>query len=208
MGARGRWTRRLAAGGTGVAINAGLLALLILTPDAPPMVDPPVVQVALEPREVPSSRRPPAPARRAGASASTVSPRLPARDLEPAASPVTPAGSDLSQSVEPRWRVGGGEYLDPETARRARRAWEAAEDRRYKRACLGQSSEHMTEEEKFACWDAWGGNAPANATGARPGGRYPGLSTTPSPLPAGRLRPDRPLLDRQAPPASTTEKPR
>jgi hypothetical protein len=85
--------------------------------------------------------------------------------------------------VEPRWRVGGGEYLDPASARRARRMWEAAEDRRYKRACLGQSSEHMTEEEKFACWDAWGGGAPMTGPGGRrPGRPWPGLPADPERL--------------------------
>lgn len=180
MAAAGRWRRRLVAGGTGLAINAGLLALLTFTPETPPMVEPPVVNVSLEPRETQPERRRPSPARRPDAGAATLAPRPATPDLQPTPSPVPPAGSDLSGSVEPQWRVGGGEYLDPETARRARRAWEAAEDRRYKRACLGQSDEHMTEEEKFACWDAWGGAVPLNGSGARPGRRYPGLPSTPA----------------------------
>jgi hypothetical protein len=180
MVARGRWRTRLAAGGIGAAVNLGLLALLTLVPETPPMVDPPAVRVTLDPRETRVDRRRPPPARRAGATALAAAPtRSPPPHVEPIP-PTPPAGSDLSRTVEPRWRVGGGEYLDPATARRARRAWEAAEDRRYKRACLGQSDEHMTEEEKFACWDAWGGAAPLSGSGgARPGRRYPGAAIAP-----------------------------
>lgn len=188
MIARGRWRTRLAAGGVGMAVNAGLLALLTLVPEAPPMVDPPAVLVTLDPRETRVDRRRTPTARRAGAPTSTASPRLPPPpDVEPLATAPAATGSDLSRTVEPRWRVGGGEYLDPATARRARRAWEAAEDRRYKRACFGQpdwgqSDEHMTEEEKFACWDAWGGAAPLSGSGgSRPGRRYPGAATEPHP---------------------------
>ena len=183
MVARGRWRTRLAAGGVGAAVNVGLLALLTLTPDAPPMVDPPAVLVALDPRETKVDRRRTPPARRSGVAIPTAPSRLsPPSDVAPITPLTVPAGSDLSRTVEPRWQVGGGEYLDPATARRARRAWEAAEDRRYKRACLGQSDEHMTEEEKFACWDAWGGGVPLNGSGAgRPGRRYPGAATTPDP---------------------------
>lgn len=181
MAARRPWRTRLAAGGAGLAINVGLLALLTLERRTPPMAEPPTVVVALEPRAVPLERRRPAPARRAGAPAPAPS-RLeaPPSDIAPLVLPAAPPDADLSSSVEPRWRVGGGEYLDPKTARRARRAWEAAEDRRYKRACLGQSDENMTPEEKDACWDAWGGNAPPiGADGARPGRRYPGPPARP-----------------------------
>lgn len=183
MAARRPWRTRLAAGGAGLAINVGLLALLTLERRTPPMAEPPAVVVALEPRASPPERRRSPPARRAGAPASTP-PRLEAPpDVAPLVLPAAPPGNDLSSTVEPRWRVGGGEYLDPETARRARRAWEAAEDRRYKRACLGQSDEHMTPEEKDACWDAWGGNALLSGPGgSRPGRRYPGPATT-SPRP-------------------------
>jgi hypothetical protein len=183
MIARGRWRTRLAAGGVGAAVNVGLLALLTLVPEAPPMIDPPAVSVTLDPREPEVERRRPPSARRPGATAPTTArPPAPPSEVEPIPSAAVPDGSDLSKSVEPRWRVGGGEYLDPATARRARRAWEAAEDRRYKRACLGQSDEHMTEEEKFACWDAWGGGASLSGAGAgRPGRRYPGAATEPHP---------------------------
>jgi hypothetical protein len=165
-----------------LAVNAGLLALLTFVPETPPMVEPPAVLVTLDPRETRVERRRTRPARPSGAATSEASPRLPPPDVEPLASARPSTGSDLSSIVEPRWRVGGGEYLDPATAKRARRAWEAAEDRRYKRACLGQSDEHMTEEEKFACWDAWGGAAPlSGSTGSRPGRRYPGAATEPHP---------------------------
>jgi hypothetical protein len=186
MVARGRWRTRLAAGGVGMAINAGLLALLTLVPETPPMVDPPAVLVTLDPREARVERRRAPSARRTGATSAAAAPRhaLPL-DMEPLATPAA-VGPSLSKTVEPRWRVGGGEYLDPATARRARRAWEAAEDLRYRRACLGQSpgpsGEHMTEEETFACWDAWGGGAPLSGSGgARPGRRYPGAATGPDP---------------------------
>lgn len=184
MGARGRWSVRLAAGGAGMAINAGLLALLVLTPETPAMVDPPVVQAALEPRETKAERRRPSPTRRSAATATVtaraISPRPRVEPLPSTATATAPSEPDLSKAVEPRWRVGGGEYVNPETARRARRVWEAAENRRYQRACLGQSNEHMSEEEKFACWDAWGGGAPLNSPdGSRPGRRYPGAAPKP-----------------------------
>lgn len=180
MAARRPWRTRLAAGGAGLAINFGLLALLTLERRTPPMAEPPTVVVALEPRATPPERRRSAAARR---SAPALSRLEPTPDVAPRVVPAAPPGAGLSSTVEPRWRVGGGEYLDPETARRARRAWEAAEDRRYKRACLGQSGEgqsdeHMTPEEKDACWDAWGGNAPLSGLGgSRPGRRYPGAAT-------------------------------
>jgi hypothetical protein len=192
MAARKRWRARLAAGGAGLAINAGLLALLTLERRTPAMVEPPTVVIALEPRQArpelkPERRTTPTP--RAGPP-SPVRPRLqtPTPGVAPLVLPVAPAGQDLSRTVEPRWRVGGGEYLDPASARRARRMWEAAEDRRYKRACLGQSSEHMTEEEKFACWDAWGGGAAMTG----PGGRRPGRSWPGLPVDPPRARPGPP----------------
>jgi len=179
MTARRRWRMRLAAGGTGLAINAGLLALLTLERRAPPIAEPPTVVVVLEPRQAPPKtepepRTPPAP-RLGPPSPAPARSEAPSSGVTP---PTAPGRPDLSQAVEPRWRVGGGEYLDPASARRARRLWEAAEDRRYKRACLGQSSEHMTEEEKFACWDAGGVGAPMTG----PGGRRPGRPW-PGPLP-------------------------
>lgn len=188
MAAQGRWRARLAAGGAGLAINAALLALLTLERRTPAMVEPPTVVIALEPRQAPPDqpKRRTAPPRPASPP-SPVAPRpeTPPSSVAPLVLPTAPAGPNLSQAVEPRWRVGGGEYLDPASARRARRMWEAAEDRRYKRACLGQSSEHMTEEEKFACWDAWGGGAPMTGPGGRrPGPPWPGLPADP-----GRLSP-------------------
>jgi hypothetical protein len=184
MAVRRRWRTRLAAGGAGLAINAGLLALLSLERRTPAMVEPPTVVIALEPRQTPPEpehQRRTMPTPRAGApSPVRPSAQAPPPGVAPPVLPVTPAGPDLSRTVEPRWRVGGGEYLDPASARRARRMWEAAEDRRYKRACLGQSSEHMTEEEKFACWDAWGGGAPMTGPGRRrPGRSWPGLPVDP-----------------------------
>jgi hypothetical protein len=189
MAEHGRWRTRLAAGGAGLAINAGLLALLTLERRPPAMVEPPTVVIALEPRharpEAEPRRRTP-PARRAGPpSASPPRPEAPQSSIAPPVPPAAEAGQDLSRTVEPRWRVGGGEYLDPASARRARRMWEAAEDRRYKRACLGQSSEHMTEEEKFACWDAGGGGAPMTG----PGGRRPGRPAPGLPVDPPRVRP-------------------
>jgi hypothetical protein len=200
MTARGRWRARLAAGGAGLAINAGLLALLTLERRTPSMADPPTVVVALEPRPVPPKVEPDrrtAPPRQAGPP-SPAPPRLQTSpsSVAPLVLPTVPAGPSMSQAVEPRWRVGGGEYLDPASARRARRLWEAAEDRRYKRACLGQSSEHMTEEETFACWDAWGGGAPMTGPGGRrPGRSWPGLPADPP-----RIRPGSPSPASGTPP--------
>ena len=178
---------RLAAGGAGLAINVGLLALLTLERRAPAMVEPPVLVIALEPRLVEAEKRRSAPAHGAGASSPRPSrPRTPSQ-LDPLALPRAPAapveavGPSPSQGVEPGWRVGHGEYLDPATARRAREAWERAENRRYARACLGQSSEHMTEEEKFACWDSWR-DTPIAAWAQRPGRPWPGLPGDPTKL--------------------------
>jgi hypothetical protein len=77
--------------------------------------------------------------------------------MEPLAASPDPAASSPSQAVDRRWWVGNGEYLDPVTAHRARRAWEEAEQRRFKRACLGQSNDPLTDDQKAACWEAWSG---------------------------------------------------
>ena len=148
---------RLAAGVMGLAINAALLALLTLDRRASPMIEPHVVDVALEPREPePEPRTSPTHRPRTIPSARAPS-NLPAPDTDPLASPTIPTVSSPPRIVDRRWWVGNGEYLDPVTARRARRAWEEAEKRRFKRACLGQSIEAMTDEEKTACWEAWSG---------------------------------------------------
>ena len=155
MVARRRWRVRLAAIGAGVAINAGLLALLTLERLAPPMAEPAVVVVALDSHEC-QPKRPAEPMRRSRASASPLKPSAsPPPAMETFAPPTVQAQASPSQPVDRRWWVGNGEYLDPVTARRARQAWEAAEKRRFQRACLGQSSEPMTSEEKTACWEAW-----------------------------------------------------
>ena len=57
-----------------------------------------------------------------------------------------------SPSVDPRWTV------DPKVVDR----WRLLEGNasmgigRFQRACLGHTSEHMTPEEKEACYNAWG----------------------------------------------------
>ena len=187
MVARGRWRTRLAAGGAGLAINAGLLALLTLERRAPAMVEPPTVVITLEPRPaeprpVATQRRRTAPAHRLGAPSPVLPwPRTPSSNLDPLPLPASTTGPNPSQTVKPGWRVGHGEYVDPVTAHRAREAWEKAENRRYKRACLGQSSEHMTEEEAFACWDSWS-DTPIAAWAQRPGRPWPGSPGDPTKL--------------------------
>jgi hypothetical protein len=174
MVARRRWRRRLAAGGAGVAINAGALFLLTLERTTPPRVDPPVMEISLAPREMaprqvrlgaqgaPPARGRPTPPVLVRSS------RGAAAEVETAPAALTASERASAQDVEPRWRVGSGDYLDPATARRARQTWRAAEKRRLRRACLGLSEEHMTDAEKAACWDAWGGGAPIRALAPEP----------------------------------------
>ncbi len=127
------------------------------------------MEVVLAPRESDPRRRSRPERRSAIPSRQSPSPARPLvvpTEVEPGSEPVATPGSDLSRSVEPRWRVDGGAYLDPAKARQARRAWEAARQRRYLRTCLGDGNAHMTEKEKNDCWEAWGGHPPAQGLNA------------------------------------------
>jgi hypothetical protein len=150
--ARGKWSRRWVALSGGVLINALILGALLVIEGSPPMVEEsPVIILELErPRK--RTTPPPLSGAAAGARSET---RAPARSAvsqdggRPAA--VAP---DLSSalSVDPEWRV------DPEIVDR----WRLLEGNpamgvgRFRRACLGQTGEHMTPEEKDACHEAWG----------------------------------------------------
>ncbi|ADG09606.1 hypothetical protein B7G68_05695 [Caulobacter segnis] len=149
--ARGKWSRRWVALSGGVLINALILGALLMIEGSPPLVEEaPVIILELE---HPRKRTPP-PRSRAAAGARSAA-RVPSRSTvsegegRPAA--VDPALSP-ALSVDPEWRV------DPEAVDR----WRLLEGNpamgagRFRRACLGQTSEHMTPEEKDACHEAWG----------------------------------------------------
>ena len=158
---RTRRTRLWIALPGGIAINGVLLAGLLLFERPPPMADePPVVTLSLDRLEI-----------RRRTSASPLSPsrgQAPTRPIEQTPKPTAEAPIVSSQTapsklvVEPGWVIGDGAYLTPETAGPARRFWDAADQRRYQRACIGLSNEHMTPEEKDRCWDAWGGAKPVD----------------------------------------------
>lgn len=145
----------------GLAINGLMLASLILFERPLPVLEePPAVALTLE---WPEARRktPPGPSARmtrpakvAGVAPST---SAPAASEEVSTDPLRTAPVTLP--VDPAWTVDGGAYLTPESAARARRAWEAAEGRRYQRACIGLSSEHMTDEERDRCYGGWSQSA-------------------------------------------------
>jgi hypothetical protein len=168
-GERARRARLWIALPGGVAINGLLLASLILFErPLPLMEDPPAVALALERPEV-RRRTPPRPPSRttseATASATPRSTSASAPAAEVSADP--PRAAPAGLAVDPGWAVDGGAYLTPESAARARRAWNAAQERRYKRACVGLSSEHMTDEEKDRCYGGW--NQAAEEAGASRG---------------------------------------
>jgi hypothetical protein len=143
-----------------VAINGLLLASLILFErPLPVMEEPPAVALALERPEVRRRASPRKPLRMAGGAAASAAPRSTSRPasaaevVEVSADPPQRAPARLA--VDPAWAVDGGAYLTPESAARARRAWDAAQERRYRRACVGLSSDHMTDEEKDRCYGGW-----------------------------------------------------
>lgn len=159
---RAKRTRLWIALPGGIVINGLLLVGLILFERAPPMMgEAPIVEVSLERPEAQrrkiAHRTPPGAGKTTspppGASITTLS-------TPTTADPIPTAPGSLV--VEPAWIIGDGAYLRPETAGPARRLWDAADQRRYQRACVGLSNEHMTPEEKDRCWDAWGGAKPMN----------------------------------------------
>lgn len=137
-----------------------MLALLVLVEGPPPSDEaPPTFTVSLERPEAVRTSLPVPPSRMLGQAGPLKSdPSIVASRAEAGvlASPAAPPAR-----IDPGWTVGKGEYLTPESGARARKAWEAMDQLRYKRACMGLSDEHMTPEEKDRCWDAWGGAAPA-----------------------------------------------
>ena len=125
----------------GVGINALLLASLILSERQLPTMDDTSLVISLERPEV--RRR--------------TSPRSPARSVrDTRSSPIEKAAS----TIDPAWAVDGGAWIDPALAADAKAKWALKEGGpfhrgRYKRACLGLTSEHMTDEEKDRCYGEW-----------------------------------------------------
>jgi hypothetical protein len=159
-GERARRARLWIALPGGVAINGLLLASLILFDrPLPVMEEPPAVALALERPEVRRRTSPRKPLRMAGGAAASAAPRSTSRPASAASaaevSADPPQTAPARLAVDPAWAVDGGAYLTPESAARARRAWDAAQERRYRRACVGLSSDHMTDEEKDRCYGGW-----------------------------------------------------
>ena len=160
---RARHSRLWVALPAAMAINGFLLAGLTLFDPAPPAMEDSALVVTLERTEARRAasprQRPPEP----GYASGSMEPES-EKALMTAAVVERPSVSLPSLDVEPAWLLGDGAYLRPETAGPARRAWDAADQRRYQRACVGLSSEHMTPEEKDRCYDGWGGARHADET--------------------------------------------
>lgn len=142
----GRWI----AWSGGVLINGLVLAALVLIEEPPPMVgEQPVLLVELERPEKHKATE-----RRAVSGGASVSWRSGAT-----ASPIGAPGEASAvapsepapPAIDPPWQV------DP----RALDRWRLLEGNpamgtgRFKRACSGLSSEHMTDEEKDRCYGGW-----------------------------------------------------
>lgn len=150
---RGARSRRWIAGAGGVAINTLVLGGLALLERAPSVGEIPVMVVELQRVErepEPKPRRANSGAAAAGAAAETSASA--SRSGEAAASDVALAAPE-APAVDPAWRV------DPKAVER----WKITEGApewgwgRYRRACSGSTSEHMTPEEKERCYNGWGG---------------------------------------------------
>lgn len=146
---RGVWTRRWLATAGGVLVNGLILGALVLIEEPAPLLEePPVFVVDLEkPQRRASPQRQAAAgarsaARVAPASTATSEGEGPPAIAAPEASPAPP--------VDPEWKV------DPKVVDRWRLLEGGLGTGRAKRACLGQTNEHMTPEEKEACFNAWG----------------------------------------------------
>lgn len=148
--ARGVWTRRWLAVSGGVLVNGLVLGALVLIEEPPPLVgEQPVIVLELE-----RPQRRTAPLRQASTrrgSATQAAAPAPATTSEGEA-PAVVAAPEVSTSahVDPAWTV------DPKVVNRWRLLEGGLGKGRARRACLGLTSEHMTPEEKEACYDAWG----------------------------------------------------
>lgn len=146
--ARDAWTRRWLAVSGGLLINGLVLGALVLIEEPPPLVgEQPVIVLELE-----RSRRSTAPQRQASSGARSVaSAPAQATTSEGGEAPaVTTADTPPAPVLDPEWKV------DPKVVDHWRLLEGGLGTGRAKRACLGQTSEHMTPEEKQACYDAWG----------------------------------------------------
>lgn len=148
---RGKWSSRWVALSGGVLINGLILGALLMIEGAPPLAEEsPVIILELE---RPQKRTLPAPTRAAaGARSVARAPSRPAVSEDEGRPAVPAAASAPAPAVDPEWMV------DPKIVDR----WRLSEGDpamgvgRFRRACLGQTREHMTPEEKDACFEAWG----------------------------------------------------
>lgn len=150
---RGVWTRRWLAASGGVLVNGLILGALVLIEEPPPpLEEPPVIVLELErPRKRASPHRQAAAGARSAARAAPASTATSEGEGPPAVALSAPS----APVVDPEWRV------DPKVVGR----WRLLEGNasmgtgRLKRACLGLGNEHMTPEEKEACYNGWGRKA-------------------------------------------------
>lgn len=149
---RGAWTRRWIAASGGVLVNGLILGALVLIEEPPPLVEePPVIVLELE---RPQRRQSPEPRASPGSRSATPQPtpaRFTAMDGGAPPAAATPEGPP-APAIDTQWTI------DPKVVDR----WRLLEGNpsmgigRFQRACLGHTSEHMTPEEKEACYNAWG----------------------------------------------------
>lgn len=151
---RGAWTRRWLAASGGVLVNGLILGALVLIEEPPPpLEEPPVIVLELEkPRKRASPHRQAAAGARSAVRAAPASTATSEGEGPPA---VAALAAPSAPVVDPEWRV------DPKVVGR----WRLLEGNasmgtgRLKRACLGLGNEHMTPEEKEACYNGWGRKA-------------------------------------------------
>jgi hypothetical protein len=158
---RGGWARRprlwISLLG-GVGINALLLASLTLFQRPLPTMDDSSLVVSLEQPEARRRTSPRPPSRSAGWTGSPVGRPTAASAPDVAADQVPPPAT--TPAIDPAWAVDGGAWTDPARAADARAKWVLHEGGpyhrgRYRRACLGLTGEHMTDEEKDRCYGEW-----------------------------------------------------
>jgi hypothetical protein len=140
----------------GVGINALLLASLILSERPLPTIDDTALVVSLEQPEVRRRTSPRPPGRSARDAQGTPVERAAPAPAPGVATP-TPAARP---AIDPAWAVDGGAWIDPARAADAKAKWALSEGGpyhrgRYRRACLGLTSEHMTDEEEDRCYGEW-----------------------------------------------------